>query len=489
MSSADIGVVSKDLDHLHLSQRSVDLPDEVLCRIFHLLSTKSLVSVSLVCSRWDLLLWSRLRYLQLDRNDAVDLDRLKRLNDACPELTTLNISRCLQIRDSCTTAFLPMRHLRSLHVDYCDWITDAFVEGLARHPSLTELSMVAACRISLVEPVLSEQLRILNLSACRGLDRQCLPNLARLKKLSRLYLSDSPAALALNDGIGFLKPLHSLTSLSLRSSGLNLPLFQVLGEMTQLMELDISQNPDITSACISCLAELTKLQRLDLSRCPNVTETSLLTLARFTSLEHLDISKTGIKDDGLQSLIPMQGALLRSFTAMKCRPTFPFLSGLSQSTQLTTLSLTDCSFDPADTYLFGACTSLQHLDISSAIGITDSLFPHLTRLIHLQTLNVGSSYTITSAGIAHLKSLPQLSHLILDWCTRMTDNIGAALLEFHSLSHASLRSCKRLTELALPNLLKIPKLEVLDLTYCTSMPPLSKIATDAQQSRGIRVIY
>jgi len=402
-----------------------------------------------------------------------------RLSSVCPELTTFSISRCLQLRDSCAPAFLLMRHLRSLRVDYCDWITDCFVEGLMAHPSLTELSMVAACRLSLREPVLPEHLRILNLSACRGLDRQCLSNLAKLTKLTSLNLSDCPSALAIHEGIAFLKPVSSLTHLSLRSSGVTLPLFQTLGEMTQLTNLCLSQNPDLNSACVSCLSELTKLSNLDLSRCPNVTETALLTVGRFSCLEELDISYTGIKEDGLQALIPIQEGTMRTLSIMKCRPSHPFLDSLSRSTGLTSLSLTDCSFENSDVYLFATYTPLQHLDISSAIGITDSIFPHLARLLHLQSLNVGSSYTITNAGISHLKALPQLSKLTLDWCARITDGIGALLTEFQVLTHLSLRSCKRLTDQAMPNLLKIPKLELLDITYCTGINNPRLLAQEA----------
>jgi hypothetical protein len=375
-----------------------------------------------------------------------------------------------------------MRQLRSLYIHYCDWITDAFFETLTEHPSLTELSVAASCRITMAQTLPPPQLKILTLSACRALEKSMLTNLSCLNRLHSLDLSDCAPLLGLNEGIGQLLGVLNLTELSLRRAGLVDQTLQTIGELSQLTSLDISQNLEITAVGIAHMSKLQKLTWLNLSQNPNISSPSLSTLGSFFSMQHLNMAYTGIVDDGLDELMPMPA--LQTFSVTGTSPNHLFLAGLARSPLLHSLCLSNCKFDPSDVHLLASLTFLHTLDISSAAGITDAVFPHLARLINLRTLYIGSNYSISSAGVIPLQRLPHLAMLSLDWCHRVTDNIGSSLSVFPCLRHLSLRSCKRITDAAIPDLLNLRKLEVLDIQYCSN---ITKQRQYAKESKGTRL--
>jgi hypothetical protein len=482
--------LSAALASLDLITADNSLPDEVLCRIFNFLDATWLGSSSLVCMRWNKLVWGRLRHLEFDRKDLVTDGILGRLSTTCPELTALKISRCLGVRDNCARALLAMRHLKVLQVNYCDWITDAFLEDLRAHKTLTELSLVAACRITIASPLLSTQLKTLNLTACRSLDKIALTHIWSLPHLTCLDLSDSAATLGLAEGILSMPSPPGLVELSLRRTGINDDILQAIGEVTTLKRLDLSQNPDITSTGIAHLTTLVSLSSLDLTSCFGVSDAALISLGSFSNLQYLNLIFTGIVKDGLDALVPIPA--IRSLKTTRGIASMTLLSGLSRSPDLTQLCLTDCSFDPLDVHLLGHLTSLHHLDLSTALGVGDSIFEYLARLTHLQTLNMSSICTITPSGVSRLRDLPRLAQLVLDWCLQIDDSIGSALIHFPTLTNLSLRSCKSLSDQALPDLLKLHKLEVLDLTYCVGINSRRELIGGATQggssARSMRVV-
>lgn len=462
--------LSSELSRVDLAlEEEEELPEEVLCHIFYFLRVSELGLASRVCHRWQHVVWHRLRHLEFDRKDLVDDEVLVHLNEVSPELTSLKISRCLGIRDSSAFAFLAMRHLRTLHVDYCDWITDSLLLHLKDHPTLTELSIVAACRITLTEALLNPSLRTLCLSACRGLEKTAMAHIAALPHLTALDLSDASASLGLAEGLSVLGDQASaLTHLNLFRSALNDEHLTHIGKIFGLKYLNLSQNAEITSGGVEHLAALTKLVSLNLASCTNITDRASCILATFTRLRFLNLANTGFVDDGLGALVPLpQLQILRATCA---RSSFSLLSGLAQSPYLSCLSLTDSKFDPSDAYLLGSLHSLTELNVASSIGLNESIFfDALARLSQLQSLDISSINAVTYAGVAKLKGLPRLAKLHLDWCLQLGDAIGQTLLAFPMLTHLSLRSCKCLSDQALPDLLRLPKLEVLDLSYCVGI--------------------
>ena len=463
MDEPDVASISTAVSTLEPFGGTSSLSDDVLSHIFHYLDAANLSNSALVCVHWHQVLWPSLRHLQFVDSNTVNKRILDEFVTRCQSLTALTLFRCLSVRDDCALAMLQMRHLRSVSVTYCDWITDNFVDTLKDHPSLTELALVASCRVTLVPTEPPPRLTVLTLSACRGLEPEALPILSRLSRLHTLDLSDATPSLLANDQVNFLVGLQSLKSIDLRCSGVIDPVLHVLGELPRLEYINLASNAKVTALGVQQLSKLGSLRSLNLASCTQVAELALYTIAKLVTLENLDISFTSIIEDSLETLSSL--TRLKTLRATKVNPGPAFLASLARHNTITSLSLLDSTFDPTDVYLFKGLTALRTLNLRGSRGLSDSFFSHLAHLTQLHTLDMSSNYDITSKGVSSLKSLPILSTLYLDWGVSISDSIGLALASFPSLTSLSLKSCHGLTDACLPSLLALPKIAVLDVKY------------------------
>lgn len=499
MADPTIASLSAAVACLDPYNASTSLSDDVLSHIFHFLDVANLSNSALVCSHWHQVLWPSLRHLQFIDCNSVNVSVLETFAVRCQGLTALTLFRCLAVRDECASAMMKMPHLRVVNISYCDWITDGLVHGLKEHPSLTELRLVASCRValsssasptpsSLSHAILPPKLTTLCLSAARGLDGDSLPAISRLNSLISLDLSFAAPALLANEQVQFLVALQSLTSINLFSASVVDAVLHVLAELPRLRLLDLSSNAKITAAGVSQLSKLAPtLEWLSLASCAAVNDLSLFTLARLPSLTYLDISYTGITDDSLETLSLL--GKLKTFKATKQMPGHSFLTSLLRNASITALSLIDCTFDPTDLYLFKGFSALRTLNLLGSRGINDSFFPHLSPLSQLHSIYLASNYDITAKGVASLKSLPILSTLVLDWGSNISDAIGPSLSSFPSLTFLSLRSCHSLTDACLPSLVSLPKIITLDVTHASQIKTAKSLkASMIASSNAVRSI-
>ena len=131
---------------------------------------------------------------------------------------------------------------------------------------------------------------------------------------------------------------------------------QSIAKMTQLVELDLSENTSIFDDGMAHLSEMTQLKKLNLWRVP-ITDEGVASLAGLTNMEWLNLDNTAyLSDDGLK-----------------------YLSNMTQ---------------------------LKFLHLGST-SVTDEGMPHLTALKALEDLKVTRT-GVTDAGVQVLKkSLPE----------------------------------------------------------------------------------
>ena len=252
-----------------------------------------------------------------------------------------------------------------------------------------------------------------------------------------------PVALSQLSGIGSLR-------------GLSMPPDQAslagLGQVTQLRELDVTNNTLLDSDELSHVTPLANLERLILTASPGIGDGAAAHLAPLTQLRSLYLNRTGIGDAGLTAML--QGGLpaLRGLHLDRCavsdaivpellaRPALEHLdligtalsdAGLEQLTPLTQLSAlaiggeSDLMGEAPVLALTGACSGLLYFRALSA-NVGDTALAHLGGLQALTELDL--SYTLISdAGLPQLYDVLTLRTLFA-METQVTQ-AGAAQLE------------------------------------------------------------
>ncbi|KAG2667162.1 hypothetical protein I3760_15G098400 [Carya illinoinensis] len=191
--------------------------------------------------------------------------------------------------------FLPFQELKYLDLSgngIFGWVPN---EGFERLSRLSKLEVLRLGINHINESFLSSLGQILSLKTLylrnNLLERPMnfpISELRRLKNLHELYLDSS------NIDKSFLRKVGAMTSLNvltIRGCGLNgsLPIVQGLCELTNLQELDLSQN-NFEGLLPSCLANMTELQIFDISSNRFNGSIDLSPLPSFKSLEYLDLS-------------------------------------------------------------------------------------------------------------------------------------------------------------------------------------------------------
>jgi hypothetical protein len=188
-----------------------------------------------------------------------------------------------------------------------------------------------------------------------------------------------------------------------------------LSELTQLRELLLEENPDITDQGLASLRKLTRLRALGLSK-SRLTDAGIANLQHMADLEWLDLEGCSVGDEGMRIVARM--------------------------------------------------TKLQQLNLKNCAHVTDEGLAQIDGLPALECLSLRGA-RITDAGLAYLSHLPRLASLDLSY-TRITDKGLAHLAALTSLQELSI-CATAITENGLLQLASLKNLQ--DITaYETTIP-------------------
>ncbi len=238
----------------------------------------------------------RVRVLDLSNNNTAELSVA--LLASMTRLETLVLaSRAITVPAVFFAAL--STHLRVLHIQYCDNVTDASIIQIAAHmPQLEELVV----------------------KGINMLTDDIYPHVGRLTALRRLTLCVSPRALlALDTGTGI--PINSETYDTVRQAvNTNGRLAELLWDMPRLTSLDLGPYETVATTGVMILcARLRRLTFLHLSACQLMCNDDVRTLAaRMPQLRHLVLQRVG----RVTNFAPLARLTqLRSLTLFKCKLT------------------------------------------------------------------------------------------------------------------------------------------------------------------------
>ncbi|HNT78408.1 MAG TPA: hypothetical protein PKH77_25635 [Anaerolineae bacterium] len=247
---------------------------------------------------------ANLTLLALNRADALSDTGMSYLAKL-PRLVTLTVAWCERITDNgldylhallnlnyLTLAWANvtdagLAHLRNLTplvmlgLRECKHITGATFTNLNALTKLVTLELAGCSRLSnqgLRYLSNLTSLRKLDLSRCSGIDRQGIVHLSRLPQLSYLDLSRNPQVR--DTELISLCNLPALSSLSLAHTRIGNKGLTHVGDMFNLIYLDLSWCEALTDAGLLPLRRLEKLAYLDLRGCKKVTARGVAKLSR-----------------------------------------------------------------------------------------------------------------------------------------------------------------------------------------------------------------
>ena len=187
---------------------------------------------------------------------------LQTVIDSLKHLQKLDLSHCLQLKDSTLVHFARCRHLEILSVRRCSFLTGSFIEDFLE--SCAKLKTLILDGISLDDETLRKiswncsSLKYLELGWCsfithKGL-KSALPQIARIQTLEYLGLCAIGEEKALDDEI-LLKLGTSL----------------VCGRCKKLKSLNVSRSQSITQDGVIAFKKLgTSVELLDTTDCPGI---------------------------------------------------------------------------------------------------------------------------------------------------------------------------------------------------------------------------
>ena len=272
-----------------------------------------------------------------------------------------------------------------------------------------------------------------------------LEELAFLEDTSVVRTGIHPVWRVSDEGVGHLRRLKHLRSLSLPTSLLTDAGMAYLGEMTQLEELAIGNGNG------RVVPREPANGTLDESIVANVTDAGLKRLQALRELRSLTLFGTRITDDGLESLKQFIHLRKHNIRLLKGGVTERGLAHLKNVPSLRDLAIEDSVSAPRT----------QTID--------SSLAP-LTTLRGLESLTI-FSLRVTDAGMVHVGRMAKLRNLDLDhWIATMplTDGGLEQLTELSELRRLRL-GIRRVSDRGLAALSKLSKLEVFEITGLTHL--------------------
>ena len=230
-----------------------------------------------------------------------------------------------------------------------------------------------------------------------------LCGMSKLTKLSSLDISYSSIT---DNALINLTCLTNLTCLSIRScetmssyrfsSPINYPIMIlniVCCNRRNYLRVNFTRDRiGLSNECLSSLSSLTNLTELDLSLNCNLSDQGLISLSTLEQLKSLNLTSCR-RIIGLSFLTLLTNLTILNLAQCGLTLTSEGLQHLQSLPKLTDLNLSECGrFTIILTEEFGETlnkiSQLSYLDLSGSIGVTDSSLLPLTRLTRLKILKV-----------------------------------------------------------------------------------------------------
>ncbi|XP_017764417.1 PREDICTED: S-phase kinase-associated protein 2 isoform X2 [Eufriesea mexicana] len=273
------------------------LSDEMILMILKWLPKKCLVRSMLVCKRWcqiarDEALWSRLdlgskvlnegtlghilprgvqilRLAQAEIADPVFFENSEVFSDGyISKLQYLDLSMAVISPDGLAMLLNKCKYLKKLSLEKC--------------------TVNRSCCKAISD---NNDLEILNLTMCEGMNIECIKDLMKLKNLNAVNMAwcglDSESMTLLCKSLP-----SSVTRLNIagcRKTMTNDNVKDLVKSCPDLIELDLSDCTMLTMNTVRNLLDLSKLEHLSLSRCYGIPPSTYVTLAYMPSLLYLDV--------------------------------------------------------------------------------------------------------------------------------------------------------------------------------------------------------
>ncbi len=269
--------------------------------------------------------------------------------------------------------------------------------------------------------------------------------------------------------------------LSLRKS-----LRELVNGVPNLESLNLSGCYNLTDSALDTgiNRDLPNLKTLNLSLCKDVTDNSLGRIATHCkNLESLDLGGcTKITNTGLL-LISWGLKQIRRLNLRSCWQIsdhgIGHLTGISNqpstgAKQLLQLCLQDCQkiTDESLKFIADGLQTIERLNLSFCLSVTDTGLKSLSRIPGLQELNLRSCDNVSDIGIGFLgnASPSNLSSLDLSFCDRVSDSSMAHIASgMTGLACLSLSACQ-ITDGGLARVCRdLQQLQVLNIGQCNKI--------------------
>jgi len=336
-------------------------------------------------------------------------DHMAKLVAFTPDLDVMRLSNCDSVTDHVLQILSPLTNLTWLDLSRCNFITD---EGM---PFLKAF----------------RNLEHLDLDQCNGIGDDGVASLCELTKLTYLDLGRPPKDFWLSHIAAYARQsskLHQITDSSLESILTMTDLEWLSLSYTDISSsglLTLSQFPKLErlelNGCdlseLEALREIPDLKFLSLRNCESITDSCVLTIGELTNLMGLDLGGCDfVTDDGLEPLMSLQE--LHTLSVARCKKlTHDGLIHIGYLYNLRHLDLSGLE------NLFGyglenlsQLSDMWWLNLTGNKNVTDDGLKCLTTLTSLKLLGLGGCVKVTLPGLndflPHLKNLAfiDLSH-------------------------------------------------------------------------------
>ena len=229
-----------------------------------------------------------------------------------------------------------------------------------------------------------------------------------------------------------------IADLNLEDCGLRNKHLSVVSKMTEIKNLNIISNRNLTTTGLRKLASLRKLQKLDLAGIKNVTDDVIRCLAS-TALTELQLYSCAITDDCLEAICSITSLQVLNLCSNH-KLTASALCKLSSLKKLKSLNLQEC-VEGVTAYVIENFANLNLVDLNiSSCHIDDVCLTGISKISSLKWLNISDSHgTMTSVGLSTLGSLTNLKGLDISNCENVTPVIHA-INSFANCDQSSLKN-------------------------------------------------
>lgn len=340
----------------------------------------------------------------------------------------------------------------------------------------------------------------------RHVTAACWATFVRFAKLRRLELrgtvhagyraasvpADAPPPA---EAFAALERLPLLDSLTLRCMDASDVLLQQLPRLRGLQHLDLSFNHGFEEAGFAAILQCRELRSLSLKGCQQLPGRLLARLHELPNLEVLDLSAIdGINWRGgtAELDLPEARAALEQARRLAGQggmgPTDQALEGLARCPKLRTLDIGSghwtsaglaelgavrtlreldafCGQDPSHGFVVSLPKELERLELCGEYGdaLCSEIAAHLPNLRHL---GLAACYRITDRGLAALLANQALRSLDLRQMRGLGPGFAAVLASGEQIEQLDLRHSDALDADGLRALQQLPKLRVLDVSWC-----------------------